>query len=279
MTGHRVANSPTPTAALRQAWQRLLGRPRDDPQGAHQDRGKPDLLFSRGRRLVASAPGLLPHPEHQSRGRAGLRPGNGMTLPSAPERMSRSCWFSRVSWFTTRTRAGTSARSWASSLFLRGDRLLELGDGGAEARLVAVVGAAFLDALVELVLQVGVPLGERVAGDICLDGERDDGQRAVGPLGSAGQDAVHRGADPGRARRVRGSCGSPGGGDPGAVVLVGLLAEPGGTGAQPVSDGLGDVSSLAFQGELPGRGAGRPAGRCGRCCRSRERTGPGWACP
>ena len=29
--------------------------------------------------------------------------------------MLRSCWFSMVSWLTARTRAGTSARSWASS--------------------------------------------------------------------------------------------------------------------------------------------------------------------
>jgi hypothetical protein len=33
-------------------------------------------------------------------------------------RMSRSCWFSRVSWWTARTKAGTAARSWASSSFL-----------------------------------------------------------------------------------------------------------------------------------------------------------------
>src|SRR5260370_276229 len=81
-------------------------------------------------------------------------------------------------------------------LVLGGDCLPEPGDGGAEPGLVLVVGAAFLDALVELVLQVGVALGERVVGDACLDGEGDDGERAVGPLGSACQDAVHRGADP-----------------------------------------------------------------------------------
>jgi hypothetical protein len=75
------------------------------------------------------------------------------------------------------------------------DRLLEPGDGGAEPGLVAVVRAAGLDALVELVLQVRVPLGERVARDAGLDGERDDRERAVGPLGDAVQDAVHRGAD------------------------------------------------------------------------------------
>jgi len=32
-------------------------------------------------------------------------------------------------------------------------------------------------------------------------------------------------------------------------VLAGLLAEPGGGGAQPVADGLRDVRGLAFQGE------------------------------
>ena len=76
------------------------------------------------------------------------------------------------------------------------DRLPEPGDGGAEPCLVLVARAVFLDALVELVLQVGVPLGQRVAGDACLDGERDDGERAVGAFGGAFQDAVHRGADP-----------------------------------------------------------------------------------
>ena len=58
-----------------------------------------------------------PLPGRQSRGRAGARPGNGTTLPR-PAWASRSCWFSRVSWLTARTSAGTSARSWASSLFL-----------------------------------------------------------------------------------------------------------------------------------------------------------------
>ena len=38
-------------------------------------------------------------------------------------------------------------------LVLGGDCVLELRDGGAEAGLVAVIRAAFLDALVELVLQ------------------------------------------------------------------------------------------------------------------------------
>jgi hypothetical protein len=77
----------------------------------------------------------------------------------------------------------------ASGRVLVGDRLPEPGDGGAEPGLVLVVRAACLDPLVELVFQVGVPLGERVAGDAGLDGERDDGQRAVGPPGGAFQDA------------------------------------------------------------------------------------------
>jgi len=86
------------------------------------------------------------------------------------------------------------------------DRFLEPGDGGAEPGLVLVVRAAFPDGLVELVLQVGVTLGERVAGNACLDDERHDRERAVGPLGSARQNAVHRGADPavpGAAPRYR----------------------------------------------------------------------------
>src|SRR5262249_2663071 len=80
-------------------------------------------------------------------------------------------------------------------LVLAGDRLPEPGDGGAEPGLVAVVRASFLDALVELVLQVNVALGERVAWDPGLEGERYDGQGAVGSFGGASQDAVHRGAD------------------------------------------------------------------------------------
>src|ERR1035437_8831047 len=69
-------------------------------------------------------------------------------------------------------------------LVLGGDRLPEPGDGGAEPGLVAIVSAALPDALVELVFQVGVALGERGAG-----------QRAAGPFGRACQDALHRGAD------------------------------------------------------------------------------------
>src|ERR1039457_4148410 len=80
-------------------------------------------------------------------------------------------------------------------LVLGGDRLPEPGDGGAEPGLVAIVSAALPDALVELVFQVGVALGERVAGEAGFQGERDDGQRAAGPFGRACQDALHRGAD------------------------------------------------------------------------------------
>ena len=176
------------------------------------------------------------------------RPGNGRTLPPAA-RMSRSCWFSRVSWLTARTRAGTSARSWASSLFLPAIVCLSLAMVARSRASSLVVRAAFPDALVELVLQVGVPLGERVAGDAGLDGERDDGQRAVGPLGGACQDAVHRGADPVALVGSAVMPASSSGGDAGAVVLVGQLAEPGGAGAEPVADGLRDVRGLAFEGE------------------------------
>jgi hypothetical protein len=80
-------------------------------------------------------------------------------------------------------------------LVLAGDRLPEPSDGGAEPGLVAIVRTSFPDALVELVLQVGVALGERVARDTGLKGERDDGQGTVGSFGSASQDALRRGAD------------------------------------------------------------------------------------
>ena len=85
-----------------------------------------------------------------------------------------------MSWCTTRTGAGTVGPELAEFLVLAGDRLPKPGDGGAEQDLVTVVRAGVPDALVELVLQVGVPLGERVAGNAGLKGERDDGQRAVG---------------------------------------------------------------------------------------------------
>jgi hypothetical protein len=47
------------------------------------------------------------------------------------------------------------------------------------------------------------------------------------------------------------------GGDVGAVVAVGLLAEPDGGGAEPVADRLRDVSGLCFQG---GRAVAEPGG-------------------
>src|ERR1035441_4413669 len=58
-----------------------------------------------------------------------------MTL--VPARASRSCWFSRVSWLTARTRAGTSARSWLHArpralrrpLFLRAEGMRALAAG------------------------------------------------------------------------------------------------------------------------------------------------------
>jgi hypothetical protein len=65
----------------------------------------------------------------------------------------------------------------------------------ARSRASSSLGAPRSLTLVELVFQVGVTLGERVAGDAGFDGERDGGERAVGPLGGNGQDAVHRGAD------------------------------------------------------------------------------------
>jgi hypothetical protein len=102
----------------------------------------------------------------------------------------------------------------------------------AEPGLVLVDRAVFPDALVELVLQVGVALGERVAGDAGLDGKRDDGERAVRPFGARGS-----------------SSGVLPGGDAGAVVRAGLVAEQGGGGSQLVGDGLGDVRGLGFQGE------------------------------
>ena len=56
---------------------------------------------------------------------------------------------STVSWLKARTSAGTSARSRASS----------------------PLSAALTDALIALVLQVGVPLGGGVARNASLDGE------------------------------------------------------------------------------------------------------------
>jgi hypothetical protein len=83
----------------------------------------------------------------------------------------------------------------AEFLVLAADRLLEPGDGGAEADFGVRSRSALLDVLAELVFQVGVALGERVAGDAGFLREGDDGQRAVGSLRGAGQDAGHRSAD------------------------------------------------------------------------------------
>lgn len=105
----------------------------------------------------------------------------------------RSSMFSADSWLITRTRAGTSARSWASSRAAAGDGLLQPGDGGPEPELDVGGGAALPDLFVELVLQVQVALGQGIAGNPGLLRQGDDGQRAVGALGAAGQDARHRG--------------------------------------------------------------------------------------
>ncbi|MFF2149586.1 hypothetical protein [Kitasatospora sp. NPDC058190] len=48
---------------------------------------------------------------------------------------------------------------------LRGDRLLQLGDLGPQAGFCVGDGATLPDVVVELVAQVGVPLGQRVAGN------------------------------------------------------------------------------------------------------------------
>ncbi|MEV5643418.1 hypothetical protein AB0L67_25165 [Streptomyces flaveolus] len=54
---------------------------------------------------------------------------------------------------------------------------------------------SFLDLGVDVVLEVGMALGECVAWHLGLLGQGDDRERAVGVLGSAGEDAVHGGAD------------------------------------------------------------------------------------
>lgn len=79
-------------------------------------------------------------------------------------------------------KSGDVGAELGESLVLAGNRFSEAGDGRAEPGLVAVIRAAFLDSLVELVIQVGVPLGERVALDIGLDGERDDGHRGLAQI-------------------------------------------------------------------------------------------------
>ena len=92
-----------------------------------------------------------------------------------------------------------------------------------------------------------MPLGERVAGDACLDGERDDGERAVRPLGSAYQDAVHRGTDLvvlfGRWRGQLVSFPVP------IRVQSCLPAWSRSLAAVPTGGGLGDVRGLGFQCE------------------------------
>jgi hypothetical protein len=140
-------------------------------------------------------------------------------------------------------------------LVLALDGLPEPGDGGAEPCLVAVVRAAFPDALVELVLQVGVPLGERVAGNAGLKGQRDDGQRAVGPLGGSRPGCVPSRRGSARARRVReSSSGVLSGSDAGAVVLVGRWP------AIVAEDTLARLDQIrAAVGTQPDMGAGRAA--------------------
>jgi hypothetical protein len=56
--------------------------------------------------------------------------------------------------------------------------------------------AAFFDALVELVFDVGVPLGKGVAGHVGFLGEGNHSEGAVASLGGSGEDPVHGGADP-----------------------------------------------------------------------------------
>ncbi|MFF4384787.1 hypothetical protein [Kitasatospora sp. NPDC001547] len=80
-------------------------------------------------------------------------------------------------------------------LSVGGPEFLETADLFAQA-LLAVWGATEgADPLVELVLQVGVPLDERLARYTSFAREGDDGQRAVGVLRCLAQDAVNGGAD------------------------------------------------------------------------------------
>src|SRR6266851_30952 len=85
-----------------------------------------------------------------------------MTLPS--ECASRSCWFSKGELVDGADEGEDVGAELGEFLVLVGDGLPEPGDGGAEPGLVLVMHAGFLDPVVELVLQVGVPLGEGVAG-------------------------------------------------------------------------------------------------------------------
>lgn len=101
--------------------------------------------------------------------------------------------------------------------------------------------------LSELVLQVHVALGERVAWDLGLLGQSDDRQGAVG-VGSGprpGCGPWRRGC--GRVRSGRGSWGALRRGDAGAVVFVGGPSEPVGVVAQAVADGIGQTVSPLLQ--------------------------------
>ncbi|MEU7088073.1 hypothetical protein [Streptomyces achromogenes] len=79
---------------------------------------------------------------------------------------------------------------------VRSPEFLELEDLLAQRALAVRRGAPGPDLVVELRLQVGVSLGERVARDAGLQGEGDDRQRSVRMLRCAAQDAVHRSTDP-----------------------------------------------------------------------------------
>ena len=66
------------------------------------------------------------------------------------------------------------------------DGRLEFDDLLAQAGLDVWGAAPGPDVFVELVLEVGVALGQGVSGDVGFDGEGDDGQGAVGALGLDG---------------------------------------------------------------------------------------------
>jgi hypothetical protein len=85
---------------------------------------------------------------------------------------------------------------------LRVDGLAELGEGFAEPPfLVGDLLGVRADALVELVLQVGVAFDQGHAVDAGLGGERDDGEGAVGGDGLACEEPLGSVADAGgRAR-------------------------------------------------------------------------------
>src|SRR5260370_139712 len=79
-------------------------------------------------------------------------------------------------------------------VFVR-DGLLQPGDLGSEPDLDVRWRSFLLDALVELVLKIEMPLGESVSGDVGLVGEGDDGEGATGVLRGIGKDPVHGGPD------------------------------------------------------------------------------------